>query len=72
MAESAVVAYPHDLYGDGIFAYITLKMYGGSETEAELFADLKALVKSKIAAYAMPHLFLVCYYSCIIVSNNKN
>ena len=58
VSESAVVAYPHDLFGEGIFAYVTLKE-NVKLTEKELVTQLKALVKSKIAHYAIPHRILV-------------
>lgn len=57
VAESAVVSYPHDIFGEGIIAYITLKE--NVETNDELEKELKALVKQKIAHYAIPHRFLI-------------
>lgn len=58
VAESAVVSYPHDIFGEGIYAYITLKETK-MEDEAKLIAELKMLVKQKIAHYAIPHRFLL-------------
>jgi acetyl-CoA synthetase len=58
VAESAVVSYPHDIFGEGVYAYITLKE-NVNEDESALIGELKALVKSKIAHYAIPHCFLV-------------
>lgn len=58
VAESAVVAYPHDIHGDGIYAFIILKE-NVELSEKEITEQLKALVKSKIVAYAVPHIFLV-------------
>ena len=58
MAESAVVAYPHEIYGDGMYAYVTLKESVNIE-EPRLINELKSLVKSKLAAFAVPHRFLV-------------
>lgn len=58
VAESAVVPYPHDIFGEGIFAFVTLKE-NVTSSEKDMSAELKALVKSKIAAYAMPHQILV-------------
>lgn len=58
VAEAAVVAYPHELYGDGIYAYICLKENTNVD-EKTLINELKILVKSKIAAHAIPHKFLV-------------
>lgn len=58
VAESAVVSYPHDIVGEGIYAYITLKE-NVTEDEAQLIKELKGMVKLKIAHYAIPHCFLV-------------
>ena len=41
MAEAAVVGYPHDIKGQGIYAYVTLKM--GEEPSDELRKELVAL-----------------------------
>jgi acetyl-CoA synthetase len=53
-----VVPFPHDIFGEGIYAFVTLKEHVKETDEASLVAALKALVKSKIAAYAIPHKFL--------------
>jgi acetyl-CoA synthetase len=58
ICESAVVSFPHDLYGEGIFAYVTIKE-NVKLSQTELIIQLKALVKSKIAHYAIPHRILV-------------
>jgi acetyl-CoA synthetase len=57
ICESAVVSFPHDLYGEGIFAYVTIKE-NVKLSQTELIIQLKALVKSKIAHYAIPHRIL--------------
>ncbi len=60
VAESAVVPFPHELYGEGIFAFITMKEIDEiSCNELELIDKLKSFVKSKIASYAIPHKLLV-------------
>lgn len=61
VAESAVVGYPHDLFGEGIFAYVILKnaIQEDEENEKKLVEELKAIVKKKIATYATPHQILV-------------
>lgn len=59
VAESAVVSYPHDIFGEGIYAYITLKQHADSTADGMLIPELKALVKKKIAHYAIPHRFLL-------------
>ncbi len=52
VAEAAVVGYPHDIKGQGIYAYVTL-MVGTEGTEA-LRKELVGLVRSEIGAIASP------------------
>ena len=52
VAEAAVVGYPHDIKGQGIYAYVTL-MQGNTGDEA-IKQDLKDLVSSEIGAIAKP------------------
>jgi len=52
VAEAAVVGYPHDIKGQGIYAYVT-PMAGATPTE-ELRAELIALVRKEIGAIASP------------------
>jgi acetyl-CoA synthetase len=52
VAEAAVVGYPHDIKGQGIYAYVTL-MSGTSGTDA-LLAELNQLVRTEIGAIARP------------------
>lgn len=52
IAEAAVVGYPHDIKGQGIYAYVT-PMAGVEPTE-ELRKELIALVRSEIGAIASP------------------
>jgi acetyl-CoA synthetase len=52
VAEAAVVGYPHDIKGQGIYAYVTLKM--GVPTSAELNAELKQWVGKEIGPIARP------------------
>ncbi len=52
VAESAVVPMPHALKGEGIYAYVTLKM--GEKQSPELEAELKAHVRQKIGPIATP------------------
>ncbi|GAA6133813.1 acetate--CoA ligase [Oceaniserpentilla sp. 4NH20-0058] len=51
-AEAAVVGYPHDIKGQGIYAYVILK--AGIEATAELEKELKTWVRSEIGAIATP------------------
>jgi len=52
VAEAAVVGYPHDIKGQGIYAYVTLKV-GVAATE-ELRADLIKWVRREIGPFAAP------------------
>jgi acetyl-CoA synthetase len=52
VAEAAVVGYPHDIKGQGIYCYVTLNV--GEEGTAELLADLKAQVRKEIGPVATP------------------
>ncbi|WP_028108211.1 acetate--CoA ligase [Ferrimonas futtsuensis] len=54
VAEAAVVGYPHDIKGQGIYAYVTLTK-GTEETEA-LRQTLRQWVRSEIGALATPDL----------------
>jgi acetyl-CoA synthetase len=54
VAEAAVVGYPHDIKGTGIYAYVTL-VAGGEPTE-ELRKDLVLWVRKEIGALAAPDL----------------
>ena len=52
VAEAAVVGYPHDIKGQGIYAYVTLMV--GTEGTEELRKELVGLVRSEIGAIASP------------------
>jgi acetyl-CoA synthetase len=52
VAEAAVVGYPHDIKGQGIYCYVTLNV-GVEGTEA-LLAELKAQVRKEIGPVATP------------------
>jgi acetyl-CoA synthetase len=52
VAEAAVVGFPHDVKGQGIYAYVTLKT-GEAATEA-LRKELAAWVRKEISAIATP------------------
>ncbi|MBK6434443.1 MAG: acetate--CoA ligase [Rhodanobacteraceae bacterium] len=54
VAEAAVVGYPHDLKGQGIYAYVTLK--AGVETTDALRAELRNHVRAGIGPIASPDL----------------
>jgi len=52
VAESAVVGYPHDIKGQGIYAYVTLM--SGQEYTEELKAELIKHVRTEIGPVATP------------------
>jgi acetyl-CoA synthetase len=54
VAEAAVVGYPHDIKGQGIYAYVTLK--AGVEAAEPLRAELVAHVRKLIGPIATPDL----------------
>ena len=54
VAESAVVGYPHDLKGQGIFAYVILKDDAAKRDEAELRKELVKHVRHEIGPIASP------------------
>ncbi|MCK0101945.1 acetate--CoA ligase [Pseudohalocynthiibacter sp. F2068] len=54
VAESAVVGYPHDIKGQGIYAYVTLM--NGVEPTEELRKELEKWVRTEIGPIAKPDL----------------
>ena len=52
VAEAAVVGFPHDLKGQGIYAYVTLK--AGEVQSDELLKELVAWVRKEIGPIATP------------------
>ena len=52
VAEAAVVGFPHDVKGQGLYAYVTLK--GGTEPSEALKADLVKAVRADIGPFAAP------------------
>ncbi|MES2818599.1 MAG: acetate--CoA ligase [Pseudomonadota bacterium] len=54
VAEAAVVGYPHDIKGQGIYAFVTLM--NGSEPDEALKTELLALVSKEIGGFARPEL----------------
>ncbi len=53
VAEAAVVGYPHEVKGEGIYAFVTL-MNGANRDADELRGELMALVRSEIGPFARP------------------
>lgn len=54
VAESAVVGYPHDIKGQGIYVYVTL--VAGAEPSDELRTELRNWVRKDIGPIATPDL----------------
>jgi acetyl-CoA synthetase len=54
VAEAAVVGYPHDIKGQGIYCYVTL--ISGEEHSAELETELRQHVRKEIGPIASPDL----------------
>jgi acetyl-CoA synthetase len=54
VAEAAVVGYPHDIKGQGIYAYVTLK--AGEQPTEELRKELVQWVRKEIGPIASPDL----------------
>jgi len=52
VSEAAVVGYPHDIKGQGIYCYVTLN--AGVEESEELTAELRAHVRKEIGPIATP------------------
>ena len=54
VAEAAVVGYPHDLKGQGVYAFVTTM--NGVRPDEDLKAQLLALVSKEIGSFAKPEL----------------
>jgi len=54
VSEAAVVGYPHDIKGQGIYAYVTLM--AGEKPSEELRKDLVQWVRKEIGPFASPDL----------------
>jgi acetyl-CoA synthetase len=54
VAEAAVVGYPHDIKGQGIYAYVTVNI--DVKTSDELLNELKKWVRKEIGPIATPDL----------------
>lgn len=58
VAEAAVVGFPHEVKGEGVYAYVILKE-GQEGRQEDLKTELRALVKSKISGFAVPEVIQV-------------
>ena len=54
VAEAAVVGFPHEIKGQGIYAYVTLMQ--GAEVDDALLSELKQMVNQEIGPIAKPDL----------------
>ncbi|MEP0315169.1 MULTISPECIES: acetate--CoA ligase [Alphaproteobacteria] len=54
VSEAAVIGYPHDIKGQGIYAYVTL--VAGEEPSSGIRSDLVRWVRSKVGPIASPDL----------------
>jgi acetyl-CoA synthetase len=54
VSEAAVVGYPHDIKGNGLYCYVSLKV--GEEYSEDLKNELKQVVRKKIGPIATPDL----------------
>jgi len=52
VAEAAVVGYPHEIKGQGIYCYVTLKV--GQQPSEALQAELRGWVRREIGPFAAP------------------
>ncbi|MEC8443821.1 MAG: acetate--CoA ligase, partial [Pseudomonadota bacterium] len=57
VAEAAVVGYPHDIKGQGIYVYVTLN--AGESASDTLVNELRAWVRSEIGPVATPDLIQI-------------
>ena len=57
VAEAAVVGYPHDIKGQGIYVYVTLN--SGEQASEELVKELRNWVRGEIGPIATPDLIQI-------------
>ena len=66
VAEAAVVGFPHEIKGEGVYAYVILKrkamhdLHEHDLDEGKLTKELQQLVKTKISGFAVPEQMQVC------------
>ena len=58
VAESAVVGFPHDIKGQGIFAYVTMKQME-TKDEEQVKKEIVQLVRKQIGPIATPDIILI-------------
>ena len=52
VSEAAVVGFPHDVKGNGLYCYVSLKV--GIDPSEDLVKDLKKTIREKIGPIATP------------------
>ncbi len=52
VSEAAVVGYPHDIKGNGLYCYVSLNV--GEKTSDDLISELKKFIREKIGPIATP------------------
>lgn len=63
VAEAAVVGFPHEVKGEGVYAYIVLKEIRDPLKpleEEKLIDELRQSVKKNISGYAVPEKLQIC------------
>ena len=72
VAEAAVVAAPHKVKGECLYCFVT--PIEGATVDAKVVAELKQLIREKIAPFAMPDyvqvssmIFLIKYLLILIL-----
>lgn len=60
VAETAVVGYPHEIKGQGVYAYVTLKENVLKDEEV-IKTELRAMVKSSIGSFAVPEMIQIAH-----------
>ena len=67
VAEAAVVGFPHDIKGNGLYCYVTLN--AGEKSDGDLERELKLWVRKQIGPIATPdHI----QFAPGLVENRKN
>ena len=62
VAEAAVVAAPHKVKGECLYCFVT--PIEGENVDAKVVAELKQLIREKIAPFAMPDYVQVSSIVC--------
>uniref|UniRef100_T1JJS3 Acetyl-coenzyme A synthetase n=1 Tax=Strigamia maritima TaxID=126957 RepID=T1JJS3_STRMM len=61
VAESAVVGFPHEITGEGVYAFVVLKDVADKIESPEILKkELRNHVRNSIASYAAPELIQIC------------